>query len=190
MTGVAHPRAVWGWPETGSLSLGVSLSFSLPSPIPPTEHRAEHRRSSRFILLRVVYPPFFFISMENLRNRMLPREPASGRGRHWHLIQEPISYCQWLRAHDPLVTSRGPATASTKGKGEGAEEGDGMGAGRGRGREAAKRDQGIGSLLWARAAAHSAAFGRGLRRLLLSARTLKQFSSSRRVRLVPRCEAC
>lgn len=120
---------------------------------------------------------------------MLPREPAAGRGRHWHLIQEPISFCQWLRAHDPLVTSRGPATASTKGKGEGAEEGDGMGAGRGRGREAAKRDQGIGSLLWARAAAHSAAFGRGLRRLLLSARTLKQFSSSRRVRLVPRCEA-
>lgn len=129
--------------------------------------------------------PFFFISMENLRNRMLPREPAAGRGRHWHLIQEQISFCQWLRAHDPLVTSRGPATASTKGKGEGAEEGDGMGAGR----EAAKRDQGIGSLLWARAAAHSAAFGRGLRRLLLSARTLKHFSSSRRVRLVPRCEA-
>lgn len=41
MTGVAHPRAVWGWPETGSLSLGVSLSFSLPSPHPT--HRAPSR---------------------------------------------------------------------------------------------------------------------------------------------------
>lgn len=170
--------------------LAFFLASQPPSHPQSTEQSSAGSRSSRFILLRVVYPPFFFISMENLRNRMLPREPAAGRGRHWHLIQEPISYCQWLRAHDPLVTSRGPATASTKGKGEGAEEGDGMGAGRGRGREAAKRDQGIGSLLWARAAAHSAAFGRGLRRLPLSARTLKQFSSSRRVRLVPRCEAC
>lgn len=46
MTGVAHPRAVWGWPETGSLSLSVSLSFSLPSPHPT--HRAPSRAPQVF----------------------------------------------------------------------------------------------------------------------------------------------
>lgn len=83
---------------------------------------------------------------------MLPREPAAGRGRHWYLIQEPISYCQWHCTYDPLVTSRGTRHSQHQRKrlGEGVE---GLrremrwGAGRGRGREAAKRDQGIRSVL-------------------------------------------
>lgn len=50
---------------------------------------------------------------------MLPREPAAGRGRHWHLIQEPISFCQWLRAHDPLVTSEDPPQPPPKEKAKG-----------------------------------------------------------------------